>query len=216
MARSFVPAAGHDLLLPLYDPLQRLLGGDAARRELVAAAAIRPSQRVLDIGCGTGSLIVEIGRRHPDVEIVGLDPDPKALARARRKLARAGVAARLDAGFADRLPYAAGAFDRVFSSFMFHHLDSDAKRGALCEVRRVLAPDGELHLLDFSSPGDGREGWLARLLHAGGHLHDNRADRLVAALRAAGFHDTRALWHRTGRVGRIAHYRSSLRPPPAG
>ena len=46
--------------------------------------------RVLDIGCGTGTLAVLIKRSHPEVEVVGLDPDPKALARAQQKADRAG------------------------------------------------------------------------------------------------------------------------------
>ena len=55
--------------------------------------------RVLDIGCGTGSLVVELARRHPDAEIFEIDPDPKALVRARRKLRRAGAGVQLDEGF---------------------------------------------------------------------------------------------------------------------
>src|SRR5438270_8100613 len=119
-SRTYLPAAGHDWLLPLYDPIVKLLGGDAARRALLEQACIRPGQRILDIGCGTGSLVVLIKRQHPDVDVVGLDPDPKALARGRHKAARASVSIQFDQGFADALPYTDAAFDRVFSSFMFH------------------------------------------------------------------------------------------------
>src|SRR5215831_11616060 len=105
--RRFVPAAGLDWLLPLYDPVQLLLGGDAARAELVREARLEPGQRVLDLGCGTGSLALALARSAPGAEVVGIDPDPKALARARKKFARAGVTVRLDRGFADELPYAA-------------------------------------------------------------------------------------------------------------
>ena len=52
---------------------------------------LRPGYRVLDIGYGTGTLATLIKRFHPDVEVVGIDPDPKALARARRKAANAAV-----------------------------------------------------------------------------------------------------------------------------
>src|SRR5437764_7482027 len=90
-SRTYLPAAGHDWSLPLYDPIVKLLGGDAARKALLEQAALRPGQRVLDVGCGTGTLATLIKQLYPDVEVVGLDPDPKALARARRKAARAGV-----------------------------------------------------------------------------------------------------------------------------
>ncbi len=119
--RTYIPAAGHGWFLPLYDPIVKLLGGDSARTALVEQAAVRSGHRILDIGCGTGSLVILIKRLHPDVVVVGLDPDPKALARGRRKAERAAVSIRFDQGFSDEPPYPEASFDRVFSSFMFHH-----------------------------------------------------------------------------------------------
>jgi ubiquinone/menaquinone biosynthesis C-methylase UbiE len=84
--------------------------------------------------------------------VVGLDPDPKALAIAKRKAQRAGLAIQLDQGFSDGLPYPDASFDRVFSSLMFHHLKAEEKAATLREVRRVLRPGGSLHLLDFGPP----------------------------------------------------------------
>jgi ubiquinone/menaquinone biosynthesis C-methylase UbiE len=214
MSRPFLPAAGHDVFLPLYDPIQKLLGGDAALADLVDAAAILPSQRILDIGCGTGNLILEIGRRHPGLKIVGLDPDPRALERARRKLERAGAVAQLDEGFADELPYPTMSFDRVFSSFMFHHLSADVKLATLAEVRRVLAVGGEFHLLDFARSEAREGGLLAHLFHANHQLRDNTTDRLVELLRAADFRDVRELSHRARFIGRIAHFRGVAQGDP--
>jgi ubiquinone/menaquinone biosynthesis C-methylase UbiE len=56
---------------------------------------------------------------------------------------------RFDRGFADALDYPDASFDRVFSSFMFHHLAREEKEATLRAVRRVLKPGGSLHLLDF-------------------------------------------------------------------
>ena len=81
--RTFLPGMGVDWLLPLYDPITTLLGLDHARRQLLRQAELCPGHRVLDIGCGTGTLIVMLARTHRDVQVVGLDPDPKALDRAR-------------------------------------------------------------------------------------------------------------------------------------
>jgi ubiquinone/menaquinone biosynthesis C-methylase UbiE len=59
-----------------------------------------------------------IKKFHPDVDIIGLDPDPKALARAQRKFERSAIPIRFDQGFADKLPYPEASFDHVFSTFM--------------------------------------------------------------------------------------------------
>lgn len=206
--RSFVPAAGHDWLLPLYDPLVALLGGNAARRALVEQAGLRPGHRVLDVGCGTGSLIVLIKGTYAGAEVVGLDPDQKALALARRKVERAGLAVHLDQGFSDRLPYEDGRFDRVFSTFMLHHLQEDEKEKTLREARRVLAPGGSLHLLDFA-PGQHDSGFLARLLHTPDELRENSSPHILAWMEKAGFADPREVEERRMLFGRIAYYRAT-------
>src|SRR5262252_6324781 len=97
--RPYLPAAGHDWALPLYDPVVKLLGGDRTLRALVDQAGLHHGHRVLAVGCGTGTLAVMLKTRHPDVDVVGLDPDPKALFRARRKAYGAKVAVQLDRGF---------------------------------------------------------------------------------------------------------------------
>ena len=187
LRRTFLPAAGHDFFLPFYDPLVKLLGGERARRALLGQAGLRPHQRVLDVGCGTGTLAVLIKTLHPDVDVVGLDPDPKAVGRAQRKAARVGVSIRLDVGFSDELPYADGSFDRVFSSFMLHHLPADEKERSLSEIRRVLAPGGSFHLLDFSGPGHASGGFMSRWLHSHDRLRDNSEGRVLDLMRRAGF-----------------------------
>lgn len=58
--RTYIPAAGSSWLLPLYDPFMKLFGGASARRTLLEQADLGPRQRVLDIGCGTGELVLPI------------------------------------------------------------------------------------------------------------------------------------------------------------
>ena len=210
--RDYIPAAGHDLFLPLYDPLMRLLGGDAVRRELIQQANIGPGQRVLDIGCGTGSLVLLIKRLHPNVEVIGLDPDPKALTRARKKTERASVSVRLDQGFANDLPYEDASVDRVVSSFMFHHLDTDQKLGMLRESRRVLKPTGLFTLLDFGGPEAGAKGYFARLFHTTHRLKDNNEDRVIELIDKAGFGARSTVKHKSmlfGLMG-ISFYGASV------
>lgn len=203
--RHFIPAAGRDLFLPLYDPLTRLLGVDAARADLIAQASLQPGQRALEIGCGTGSLAVQLERLHPRVEVVGLDPDAKALARARRKAERAGVTIRLEQGYADQLPFESGSFDAVFSSLMLHHLDDEQQQAALREVHRVLRPGGTFHLLDFAGAERPR-GFLARLLHS--HEQVASGTRVLDRIRAAGFGEAAETGGRSSLFGPIVYHRA--------
>jgi ubiquinone/menaquinone biosynthesis C-methylase UbiE len=72
-ARPYVPAFGLDALLPFYDAFTRLLGAGRLRRELVAQARLTGAERVLDLGCGTGSLLADLASTHPRLELVGVD-----------------------------------------------------------------------------------------------------------------------------------------------
>ncbi len=189
-ARAFVPAAGRDWLLPFYDPLLRLLGEDRLKGALIEAADIRPGHRVLDLGCGTGTLALMIRAQYPEAHVVGLDPDPKALSIAGRKAERAGAVVEWHQGFADALPFEDGSFDRVVSSLVFHHLTAETVRATVPELRRVLKPGGSVWVLDFGQGGThglhGLMAWLTSHQHGdedvAGELPDLMEDAgLVAA-----------------------------------
>src|SRR5262245_18563728 len=203
--RTYIPAAGYDWLLPLYDVLAKLIGSEAAHRQLVDQAGIEPSHHVLDIGCGTGNLTLLIKRLHPRVEVVGLDPDPRALGRARRKAEERGFAVQLDRGFSDELPYAEASFDRVFSALMLHHLALDEKEKTLREARRVLRSGGAFHALDFGGTGHSH-GILAHLFHRA-HLGDQH--RIPVLMREAGFTEVTELAPRATILGRLSYWRAS-------
>jgi SAM-dependent methyltransferase len=215
--RAYLPAMARGGLLRLYDPFSRLMGAREAQWQLVAQAGVEPGATVLDIGCGTGNVALLAARAVPGATVIGLDPDPRALAIAGRKARRAGVAVRLDRGYADRLPYPDGDVDRVLSAFMLHHLPVEQQDAALREARRVLAPGGRLHLLDFDGPPSGRAGRLIHRRHGrghghGGHAHGHLSPTFAAvpqALAAAGFADVAELGRGTTPVGRHVFYRAA-------
>jgi ubiquinone/menaquinone biosynthesis C-methylase UbiE len=208
-SRTYLRAAGRDWFLPLYDPFVKLLGGVGALRTLLDHAALQQGQRVLDIGCGTGTLATMIKRRHPNVAVVGLDPDPKGLGRARRKAARAALSIQFDQGFGDELPYPEASFDRVFSSFMFHHLPADEKESTLRSVRRVLKPGGSLHMLDFEGPEEVTTGLLTRLHHSKHPLNDISESRVLSLMSQAGFANPKKIDRKRLLLGHAAYYRAT-------
>jgi ubiquinone/menaquinone biosynthesis C-methylase UbiE len=200
---DYLPAMGIDRLLPLYDTFTWLLGVPRIHRRLVELAGIEPGHRVLEIGCGTGNLALRAQRMHPDAEVAGIDPDPRALERARRKADRAGLPVRWDRGKAGELPYPDDSVDRVLSALMFHHLDDAEKKRALAEVRRVLRPGGQLHLVDIAGHHHGRAG---RRMLRNEHLRDNAGEGIPNRMREAGITDVR-----TGERGhlRTTFYRAT-------
>jgi len=184
--REILPAAGRDVFLPLYDPIVSLMGFDSARRELISSANIEPGHRVLDIGCGTGTLVVQLKRHYGPAQVVGLDPDPKALRRARLKAVRADVSVQLDQGYANELPYKRASFDRVFSSFMFHHLNKQERENMLREVLRTLKPGGSFHFVDFIVD-DASHGFFDRLFRSHAQMKDNSDERIRELMSHGGF-----------------------------
>ena len=184
--KKYIPAASHDWLLPFYDPFVKLLGAEGARKKLLDQAAIQPGFRILDVGCGTGSFAILIKRLHPAVDVIGLDPDPKALVRAKRKAERAAISIQLSQGFANELPYKNGTFDRVFSTFMFHHVPIDKKETVLSEIRRVLVPGGHLHMLDFAGSEAATSGPFARYFHSSHHVKDNSEQCILTLMNRVG------------------------------
>jgi ubiquinone/menaquinone biosynthesis C-methylase UbiE len=152
-SNSYIPALGYRWLTRFYDPVVRLTTREAMFKDaLLREASIQDGFRVLDLGCGTGTLALLVKRAHRGAEVFGLDADAEALRLARTKLEGAGVEVRLDRGLASALPYTTESFDRALSSLFFHHLPSGLKVEAMREVLRVLRPGGEFHIADWGKP----------------------------------------------------------------
>jgi ubiquinone/menaquinone biosynthesis C-methylase UbiE len=152
---GYVAALRFPALNRAFDPVVRLTMRESRfKRELLDQAAIKPGHRVLDLGCGTGTLAILAKQAVPESEVFGLDGDPQILEQARVKSGAAGLQVHFDHGYSTELPYEPASFDRVLSTLFFHHLTGDDKRRTLGEIVRVLRPAGELHIADFTRPGD--------------------------------------------------------------
>jgi ubiquinone/menaquinone biosynthesis C-methylase UbiE len=205
---DYLPAAGHDAFLPGYDLLTRLSGFNRVHDRLIGQAELAANHRVLEIGCGTGNLTIRAKRTHPSIEMIGSDPDPLALRRAQRKVNRlSGIC--FERGYAQRLSYTDGEFDRVLSSMMLHHLDNDAKAAAAAEVLRVLRPGGRLHIVDMGGNMTAHDGLSARLTLRSPLAAGNLGDAIPRVLRSVGFDCAEVDTHVQRFVGRLTYYRAT-------
>ena len=118
-------------------------GFRALRDRILELARLKPDDRLLDIGAGTGLLALAAA---PHVaRVSALDASPAMCERLRSNFKRAGVAnGEILLGTATELPLASGAIDVVLSNYCFHHLTDPEKVETLREIRRVLAPGGRL------------------------------------------------------------------------
>lgn len=155
----------------------------AASRTVAREAAfllpyLRPGMRLLDVGCGPGSITLGLAQFLAPGEVVGLDLRPEPIAQARAAASERGIAnARFEVGSAYELPFPDTSFDAAFAHQVLIHLREPVR--ALAEVRRVLKPGGVVGVCDadigmnlqfpLTPLGEQRRDLLVRVLrHNGG------------------------------------------------
>jgi ubiquinone/menaquinone biosynthesis C-methylase UbiE len=169
----------YDRLAPFYAPAMRLF--PMWRRYTEAVLPWLPADgAILEIGPGPGVLLQDIAARSAGA--MGLDLSPGMLVRARDRLRRAGVSARLVQGNIVQLPFAAHTFDGIVLTFVFSAVpDGPAAMG---ELARMLRPGGVIALVDACEPADHNRiaVWLARQWERFGDFMRDES----ALMRAAG------------------------------
>jgi ubiquinone/menaquinone biosynthesis C-methylase UbiE len=152
------------------------------RRRTLDLAHLQPGDVVLDVGCGTGTLALNVAQRVGSAgRVAGIDPSAQQISRARAKAARRRLSIEFQIGVIEHLPFPDQTIDVVLSTLMIHHLPGPLKRQGLAEIARVLAPGGRLIIADFVRKQE-RQGRAARF-HAGG----SNLRELAALITDAGF-----------------------------
>jgi ubiquinone/menaquinone biosynthesis C-methylase UbiE len=138
-------------LIGSYDRWIRLitLGHDKRVRQ-AALEQIRPGDRVLDVGCGTGTLAVAAARS--GAQVIGIDRSPQMLALARQKAASEGVSVDWRQGDAAFPPIGSERFDVVTATLVLSELSRDLAAVTLRRLAAVLRPSGLLVVADEVEP----------------------------------------------------------------
>ncbi len=187
-------------LAPVYDRICSTFGlGLAFRETTLRYAALKPGERVLDVGCGTGVLTrlaaEVVGEKG---KAVGIDPAPKMISIAIENAANERSQAEFRVAVIENLPFENDSFDCVLSSFMIHHLPPDLKLTGLTEVYRVLKPGGRLLSVDIYRPTNPLWWLIVWLLYLTKFTRDHIAGRLPSYFKKAGFHQVETVGHWKG------------------
>ena len=154
---------------------------ESTTRETIARLDMKPADRVLDVGCGTGELLARLAVRYPEATLAGIDPVPEMLALAQEKLTHK---VDLRVGWANALPWPDASFDIVVSCNMFHYITHPVD--AVREMQRVLVPGGRLIITDWCDDYlmcRVCTAWLRLMSKA--HFKTYREDECAALLREA-------------------------------
>jgi demethylmenaquinone methyltransferase/2-methoxy-6-polyprenyl-1,4-benzoquinol methylase len=138
------------------------LGASESARKRLVNENVKPNSRVLEIGCGTGTMAILAARR--GAQVLGFDISGSMLQIAREKVEAAGFSDRIELaemGVSGMENLDGNSYDLVMSMLVFSELSRDEQVYALKHAYRTLKPGGKLAIADEAIP----EGFVKRLIH---------------------------------------------------
>ncbi|MBW4661459.1 MAG: class I SAM-dependent methyltransferase [Drouetiella hepatica Uher 2000/2452] len=194
-----------------YDPItQYVLPPNEAwvRQELIDRIRCYP-RRILDLGCGTGSMTLMLKQKFPQAEVIGLDFSPYMLAVADDKANAAEVAIAFLQGNAEATNFATESFDVVTAALLFHETPPEVSKNILREGLRLLKSGGEALIFDGNQSTLRQTEWLTEIFEEP-YIKAYAKGNLDAWMGAAGFEDVR-----TEQVWWVHQITRGVKPLPA-
>lgn len=171
-------------------PATTLEQAQAAKYELICRKLgldRRPGSRLLDVGCGWGSMAIHAARNH-GAQVVGVALSHEQVDKARERVREAGLDGQVEIRFQDYRDLRHEQFDAISSIGMFEHVGTARTAEYFTTLRGLLAPAGRLLNHAISSPGGSRLGprtFIGRYVFPDGELID--VGQVVLAMERAGF-----------------------------
>jgi ubiquinone/menaquinone biosynthesis C-methylase UbiE len=171
-----------------YDPITQyvLAPNEHWNREAVIKSISGNPRKIIDLGCGTGSSTIMLKQAFPNAEVVGLDLSPQMLVMAEYKAQQTGLNIKWLHGLAEATNLPDNEFDLVTASLLFHETPPHIAQAILHEAYRLLAPGGQVTILDGHQKTLRRSAWLTEIFEEP-YINDYAQGSIDAWLGAAGF-----------------------------
>lgn len=205
--KKYIPALHFHFLTPFYDFLISIFMREKSfKKRLIQLADISNGMKILDVGCGTGTLEVMIKDEFPNVNILGVDCDKTILELARKKATKRKLDITFEYCSALRFPYIENQFDRVLSSLVIHHLDVADWEKSFLEVNRVLKKNGEFCIVDFGPPSTIYNKILAPFITMIEHHTENLKGTIPVLLKQCNFREVIKISELNTLFGTLVYY----------
>jgi ubiquinone/menaquinone biosynthesis C-methylase UbiE len=204
---SFYPALKYKIFTPFYDWFIRLtMPEKEVKNRVLELAEISGKQTVLDFGCGTGTLASYALHQYPEIVMIGLEVDPKMIEIANSKNIADFNLFLFDGKI---IPFPENHFDKVLSTWVFHHLSREEKIQALKEIRRVLKPEGIFVIADWGHPSNFSKRCLFFVLQTFDTFNqtlDNTNGKMPFLIKESGFNHLEEKGHRNTFFGTLRYW----------
>jgi ubiquinone/menaquinone biosynthesis C-methylase UbiE len=208
MKEKFIPAFDFHFLTKLFDLfISTVIPENRIKGELIDFMNIREGHKILDFGCGTGTLLLMGKQKHPEAHFEGIDIDPKILKIAEGKIQKENLDILLTEYDGGELPLENNSINKVMTSMMMHHLSTDKKLIAMGEIFRILVTGGEIFIADFGKQKNPFIALIGKIaLKFEPEVEANFKGRLPQLLSDTGFRNVQTLKAYNTRSGTICIY----------
>jgi len=209
--KEFIPALGYDWLTAYYDLAIKLTMPEKRfRNRLMDEVNPNSNEKILEFGFGTGQNLVIGKLRNSNTKFYGLDIDPKVkrMVESRLKSKNLNIPLKLYDG--GKFPFKSNNFDKVFSSLVFHHLDTKVKKHCLKEINRVLKPGGLLIIGDWGKPKSKFRRilfYIVQLLDGFKTTQANVEGKLPVFMTECGFQNVNEIDYINTKIGTYCYYK---------